>query len=71
MSASWAAPASGQQVLAAGLVDELRIHVAPVLFGAGTRLFEEHGDAHVALQRTSVVETPAAPHLPRAPLTRR
>jgi dihydrofolate reductase len=53
----------GQQVLAAGLVDELRIHVAPVLFGAGTRLFEDHGDAHVALERTSVVATPAATHL--------
>jgi riboflavin biosynthesis pyrimidine reductase len=28
-----------QQFIEGGLVDELRIHVAPVLFGAGTRLF--------------------------------
>lgn len=28
------------QFLAAGLVDELRLHVVPVLFGAGQRLFE-------------------------------
>ena len=28
------------QYLAAGLIDELRIHIAPLMFGAGTRLFE-------------------------------
>ncbi|MBJ6623150.1 dihydrofolate reductase family protein [Streptomyces rochei] len=28
------------QYLAAGLVDELRLHIAPVTLGAGTRLFE-------------------------------
>jgi dihydrofolate reductase len=27
------------QCLTAGLVDELRVHVSPVLLGAGTRLF--------------------------------
>lgn len=28
------------QYLAAGLVDELRLHIAPVMLGAGTRLFD-------------------------------
>ena len=28
------------QYLAAGLIDELRVHIAPLMFGAGTRLFE-------------------------------
>jgi dihydrofolate reductase len=28
------------QYLAAGLIDELRLHIAPLTFGAGTRLFE-------------------------------
>jgi dihydrofolate reductase len=28
------------QFLAAGLIDELRVHIAPLTFGAGTRLFE-------------------------------
>ena len=28
------------QYLAAGLVDELRLHVVPLMFGAGTRLFD-------------------------------
>lgn len=31
------------QYLAAGLIDELRLHIAPVVFGAGTRLFEGVG----------------------------
>lgn len=29
------------QYLAAGLIDELRLHIVPVTIGAGTRLFEE------------------------------
>jgi dihydrofolate reductase len=49
----------GQQVLAAGLADELRIHVAPVLLGTGTRLFEQR----VELERAGIVETAAATHL--------
>ncbi|MFC9335466.1 dihydrofolate reductase family protein [Arthrobacter sp. NPDC057009] len=28
------------QYLAAGLIDELRVHIAPLTFGAGTRLFD-------------------------------
>ena len=33
---------AAQQYLRAGLVDELRLHVAPVLLGSGARLFERH-----------------------------
>jgi dihydrofolate reductase len=42
-----------RQALAAGLVDELRIHVVPHLLGAGTRLFE--GEP-VELERVAVSE---------------
>src|ERR1700761_1687546 len=55
-----------RQYLAAGLVDDLRIHVAPVLLGAGKRLFGEPGDlgaGQIELQRTSVIESPYATHL--------
>lgn len=31
------------QFLAAGLIDELRLHIVPVVFGGGTRLFEGVG----------------------------
>ncbi|WP_432968579.1 dihydrofolate reductase family protein [Dactylosporangium sp. CA-233914] len=35
--------ATANQFLAAGLVDEVRLHVAPVLLGRGERLFDEVG----------------------------
>ena len=54
---------TGQQFLAAGLVDELSLHVVPVLFGAGTRMFENLGDAHVSLEPLATVQTPRATHL--------
>ncbi|MBB5785724.1 dihydrofolate reductase family protein [Jiangella mangrovi] len=51
-----------QQCLAAGLMDEIQIHLAPVLLGSGTRLFEHLG-GRVQLERTMVVDTPNATHL--------
>ncbi|MCD2440773.1 dihydrofolate reductase family protein [Agromyces sp. SYSU K20354] len=53
---------AAQQCLAAGLMDELQIHLAPVLLGEGTRLFEHLG-GRIALERTEVVATPNATHL--------
>ena len=37
-----------QQCLRAGLLDELRIHLVPILLGGGTRLFESLDGADVA-----------------------
>jgi dihydrofolate reductase len=45
-----------QQYLGAGLVDEFQIHVAPVLLGGGTRLFD--GVTGVEVEATRVVESP-------------
>lgn len=53
----------GQQFLAAGLLDEISIHLVPVLLGSGTRMFEHHVAEHVALEPAEVVETPTATHL--------
>ena len=45
-----------QRALAAGLLDELEIHVVPVMFGDGIRLFDNLGLAHHQLERTRVLE---------------
>jgi dihydrofolate reductase len=52
-----------QQYLRAGLLDELQIHVAPLLLGAGVRLFDGPGGDPLALKVTRVVESPAVTHL--------
>ena len=41
------------QYLAGGHIDELRVHVAPLLLGAGERLFEGTGDVELELFGTS------------------
>ena len=53
----------GQQYIRAGLVDELSIHLVPVLFGGGTRMFEHLGSEHIQLETVEVIETPAATHM--------
>jgi dihydrofolate reductase len=55
-------PAVGNQFLRAGLVDELSIHLVPVLFGAGT-LLTETLPAHIELEVADQVSAPSATHL--------
>jgi dihydrofolate reductase len=52
-----------QQYLKAGLVDELQLHIVPVLLGSGARLFDNLEGATVELECTSVVEAPGVTHL--------
>jgi len=48
-----------RQFLNAGLVDELRLHVLPVLLGSGLRLFENHlAEAPRTLERIRTVSSP-------------
>lgn len=52
-----------QQFLQRGLIDEISLHVVPVLFGSGTRLMEDLRGEHVQLETTEVIETKEAIHL--------
>lgn len=52
-----------QQYLEAGLIDEICIHLVPVLLGDGIRLFETMDPAHIELEPTRVVESPEVSHL--------
>ena len=51
---------AAQQYLAAGLVDEMEINLAPVLLGSGERLFDHIGDG---TQGMELVRTIAAPNV--------
>ncbi|MEU4287983.1 dihydrofolate reductase family protein [Kribbella sp. NPDC026596] len=53
---------AAQQCLAAGLLDEIQLHLAPVLLESGTRLFDNIG-RQFQLERTDVVPTANATHL--------
>ena len=52
-----------QQFIRAGLLDELEIHLAPLLFGEGIRLFDKMGPEHIELENMRVVTSPKVTHL--------
>ena len=52
-----------QQFVASGLLDEIEIHLVPVLLGGGIRLFERLDAGPTELERTRVVESPRVTHL--------
>jgi dihydrofolate reductase len=49
-----------RQCLAAGLVDEILVLIAPVLLGDGVRLFDHPGGTNVQLERIGLTEAPGA-----------
>jgi dihydrofolate reductase len=52
-----------QQFLTAGLLDEIQIHLVPVLLGGGTRLFDHTGPMGIELECNRVVASPGVTHL--------
>jgi dihydrofolate reductase len=54
---------TAQLALAAGVLDELQIHLIPVLLGQGRRLFEHLGADHIELEPIRIVDGPGVTHL--------
>ena len=52
-----------RQCLRAGLLDEIQIHLIPVLLGGGVRLFDDLDPQGIELRSRGSIETPAAMHL--------
>jgi dihydrofolate reductase len=52
-----------QQFLKRGLIDEVSIHLVPVVFGSGRRLFEGLEGEHISLEILEVIQTPEAIHM--------
>jgi dihydrofolate reductase len=50
-----------RQYLAAGLLDQLQLHIVPVLLGSGERLLQDAGDP--LLEPVAVVGSPAVTHI--------
>ena len=59
----WSSAQVINQYLAAGLLDELELHVVPVLLGGGARLFDDLGDSEVKLEQVRAVEASGVTHL--------
>lgn len=52
-----------QQCLKLGLLDEIHIHLVPVLLGEGIRLFDHLGSTPIQLERIRLVEAPTVTHI--------
>ncbi len=54
---------AGREYLKAGLLDEVQLHVTPILLGGGVRLFEDLDPAKIDLDQERVVEAPGVTHI--------
>jgi dihydrofolate reductase len=52
-----------QQTIAAGLLDQIQIHLVPILLGGGVRLFEGLDPERTELELTRVIDSPSVTHL--------
>ncbi len=57
-----------QQYLRAGVLDELQVHVVPLLLGAGVRLFDAAAAAPTRLEIARVIASPGATHIRYRPV---
>jgi dihydrofolate reductase len=54
---------AAQALLRAGLLDEMEIHLVPVLLGGGRRLFDSLGPDHIELELARRLDSPGVTHL--------
>jgi dihydrofolate reductase len=54
---------TAQRALTAGVLDELQIHLIPVLLGQGRRLFEDMPPDHIELELLRALDGPGVLHL--------
>ena len=54
---------AAQQYFGAGLIDELEIHIVPLILGGGARLFDNLGEANINLEPVRALEGPGVIHL--------
>ena len=54
---------AAKQYLAAGLLDEIYIHLVPGFLGEGLRVFDDSAQSRVTLEKVRVVEAPGVTHL--------
>ena len=52
-----------QQCIAAGLLDEMQIHLVPVFLGEGVKLFDQLGDRQRDLEVERAIHAPAVTHI--------
>jgi dihydrofolate reductase len=55
--------AIARHCLNAGLLDEIHIHLVPVLLGSGVRLFDRLGDQNIVLEHTKSIAADGVTHL--------
>jgi dihydrofolate reductase len=54
---------TAQRCLGSGLLDEMQIHLVPVLLGDGARLFDHIGIGQIELVKTRAIDAPGVSHL--------
>ena len=52
-----------RQCMGAGLVDEIQVHLVPVLLGRGIRLFDHPEVGKTGLEKTGAIDAPGVTHL--------
>jgi dihydrofolate reductase len=62
-------PTIGRQLLELGLIDEIDLHIAPILLGEGIRLYDKPGSEPIRLHRVGEGEPTSAVNVRYRPAT--